>query len=512
MMKEQPNERATWPVIAALPPLSATCRRVLSYAATMGMEFDFSILHAATGMDEEELAEVLEEMVHKGVLKEFPGGDTYCFVRQTFMVEAYLGVSSSRLRIIHRKIAEAYEKLFPDPPPQVVPDMGRHFNLGGVHAKSVLYNRYAASLATRSYSPDVAVRCLQRVMEDLPSLPGDHRKDEADVLREIGDSYRTMGESPKAEESYGKSLDASPPEETTLRALVLLSRADVLRDMDKLEASKKYCTEAIPYLQKLGHKKGLAAAHIVLSGIAFKMGDLVHGRHESETALNLLDPELDAKDIARCYVDLANAYACIDETGYQAQSIYFYKKAVKTLEPLNAYRELTRAHMNMAVALGTGKPREALDHLEQARVYAEKIRDRRMIGWTYFNGVEYWLVLGDIDQAAQDNEEARRLLSDLNDNIAMEQIALNQGLLEQKRRAYREAEDGYMEALRLAEGLGYKNHMAEMHLRLAVLYAEWDRREDALSEFSRLEAIGADKLVSQNKPDYEALRKRLGFA
>jgi tetratricopeptide (TPR) repeat protein len=485
---------------------------VLSYAATMGMDFDFTILFSATGMDEEELAEVLEDLVHKGVLREFPGGDTYSFVRQTFMVEAYLGVSSSRQRIIHRKIAEAYEKLFPDPPPQVIPEMGRHFNLGGVHDRSVLYNRYASALASRSFSPDAAVHYLERVMEDLPHLPGDHRKEEADVLREMGDAYRIMGESPKAEESYGKSLEKSPPEETTLRALVLLSRADVLRDMDKLEASRKYCTEAIPYLEKLGHKKGLANAHIILSGISFKLGDLKRGRHESETALNFLDPELDAKDIARCYVDLANAYACIDEPGYQAQSLYFYQRAVKTLEPLNAYRELTRAHMNMAVALGTGKPREALEQLRKARVYAEKIRDKRMIGWTLFNGVEYWLVLGDTDQAALDNEEARRLLSELGDTIAMEQISLNQGLLEQHRKAYKEAEEGYKEALRLAESLGYKNHMAEMHLRLSVLYTEWGKRVDALREFSRLEEIGADKLVSQNKPDYEALRKRLGRA
>jgi tetratricopeptide (TPR) repeat protein len=490
--------------------LGETDRRILSYAAAMGKEFDFSILFAAVGMEEEKLAEVLEDLVHRGVLKEYPGGDVYAFARQDMMVQAYLSISSSRMRVIHRKVAETYEKLNPEPGPEVIPEMGRHFHLGQMPEKSLLYNRYAAFLATRAFSPDVAIQYLERVLEDLHALSGDHRVEEADVLKEIGDACLTMGDFQRADGFYERSLAKIPQEETTLRALVLLSRADATREMDQLKLTQKYCGEAVQLLQGSGHRKGLAIAHRILGRTACEKGEFELARTEIELTLSLFDPEKDTWDIARCYIDLGNAHSGLDNRTDRDLAIEYFRKAIKALEPFHDYQELSRVHNCLAVDLGPDKPREAIQELKEARACAERGKDMHLLGWSYFNGIEYLLAVGDYEQAVHDNEEARRILSKLNDPMGMQQIAMNQGILAHYHKSYEEAEKAYNESLRQAGDLGYSSEMAELHIRLCNLYMDWGRPEEAKKELASAGAVGTDKLIPQVIRMFEALKRRLG--
>jgi tetratricopeptide (TPR) repeat protein len=508
-MNNQVEENLVQSSSATLAGLGESERRILSYAAVMGKEFDFTVLYHAIEMDEEALAEDLESMVHKGILKELEGGDTYVFVRMVTLAQAYSDISASRMRVIHRKVAESYEMLNPEPSPGVVPEMGRHFHLGGMHEKSVLYNRYAASLASRSYSPDTAVQFLERTLEDLAALPGDHRLEESDVLRDLGDLYLATGDSVRADALYVLSFSKLPKEEETLRALVLLSRAQVKFEMDELDAARKYCGEAVQLLERLGHKKGLAMAHRILSRVAFKVDEFEKGREEIQLTLSLLDPREDAREIGRCYIDLANTYSGKDKSTDQGMAIKYYDKAMETLEPLHDYRELWRIHNNIAATMGNDHPAEALEELRKARDYSEMAKDRRGFAWTLFNGVELYLILGEVEKAANDNEEAYTILSKLHDPYAMLQIVLNRGLIAYYRKAYEEAERHYREATKMAEDIGYPGTLAEVHLRLAILYAEWGRERDALEELSRTDAVGADKLVVTITPMYEELKKRL---
>jgi tetratricopeptide (TPR) repeat protein len=508
MSSQRPETAVLGTGPAAIANLNETERRALSYAAAMGKEFDFTVLAAAVEMEEEPLAEILETLVHNGILKEVKGGDAYAFSREEIMVQAYRDISSSRVRVIHRKIAEAYEKLNPEPSAAVVPEMGRHFHLGQVRDKSLLYNRYAASLATKAFSPDVAIQYLERVLEDFPALTGDHRLEEADVLRELGDACFTMGETKRADEYYARSIEKIPQEEALLRSLVLLSRADTNREMDSLVLSRQYCGEAIALLEKLDHKKGLAMAHRILSRVAHKEGDFERGRSEIEATLALLDEEKDARDIARCYIELGNAYGGMDNPVDQALSIEYYKKAIRALATVRDYHELSRAHNNLAITLGLDKPREALRELKEAQNCAERGKDKRMSGWALFNSVEYHLVLGEYEEAVRCNDEARSVLSKLNDPMALQQVAMNDGIIAHTRKSYEDAEKGYREALRRAEGLGYGNIILEMHLRLASLFADWGRMEESRREYAEMEKVGLDKLLPQNKSLFEALKAR----
>jgi tetratricopeptide (TPR) repeat protein len=490
--------------------LGETDKRVLHFAASMGMEFDWSVMVTATEMQEEPLAESLERLVHHGILKELNWGDTYSFVQVVTLAQAYRDISSSRLRVIHKKIAEAYEKLYPDPAPNIIPEMGRQFHLGRVHEKSLLYNRYAAMLAVAAFSPDVAIRHLERAREDLAALPGDHRLEEADVIKEIGELYDAIGDDAKADQLYGESIDKLPEDEFTLRALTLLSRAEAAHEMSKLGLLHQYCDEAIRLLSKSGHSKGLAMAHFILGRGAYTEGQFAVARKETEVALKLFDPEKDAREIARCYTNLGNVGASLDSSVEQAKAIESYRKAIKILESIHDYRQLAKAHNNLAISLEDIAPREGLKEILEARVCVEKCKDERFLGWILFNSVEIYLILGEEEEAAKCNAGARRILSKFNDPIGLQQVMLNEGMLAQNRKAYEESERAYLDSLRRAEYLDYPIDQVEVLVHLGLMYADWGKRDEALKVVSRIEAIGEDKFSPTKKPLFEALKKRLG--
>jgi tetratricopeptide (TPR) repeat protein len=494
---------------AVLAKLGEDDRRVLSHAAVLGMSFRFQSLYEAVGGDEEKLAGIVDSQIQSGILRDREG-ESYEFSNEELWKGLYNSMSESRRRILHRKAAEAYEKMYPEPTPDIIPEMGRHFHLGQVHDKSLLYNRYAATQAMGTFSPDTAIFYLERAREDLAALPGNHKPEEAEVLKELGEQYDAMGDATRADEFYGKSLEKLPEDEVTLRALLILSRADAARDLDHIKLSRQYCEEAIRLLEKVGHKKGLAMAHRSLGRAAYKEGQFEVTKREIEATLKFLDPEKDARDVARCYIDLGNIYTGMTDESEQARGIEFFHKAIQALEKLHDYRELARAHNNLAMALMPAHPAEAMEEIMKARTFSEKAKDRRGVGWRLYNSVEIFLALGKVDEATRNNDEAGKILSLLNDRIGIQQVVLNNGILAQYRKSYDEAERAYLEALRLAEDLGYYPKLVEARIRLGTLYADWGKKEDALKEISRIREMGEDTGDTWLNSIYENLKKQVG--
>jgi tetratricopeptide (TPR) repeat protein len=362
-----------------------------------------------------------------------------------------------------------------------------------------------------AFSPDVAIHYLERAREDLASMPGDHRLEEADVLKEIGEQHSGMGDNAKADEFYGESLKKLPEEDVTMRALLLLSRADAVRMMDQLTLTRKYCEEAIPLLDKVGHRRGLALTHRILAQTAFKEGRYDVAREEIEGTMGLLDPHKNAKDLAICYIDLGNVYSEGGYPGGVEKAIEFYRKAITTLETINDYRQLARAHNNLAITLMPDHPHEAKAEIKQAQSYSEKAKDRRGTGWRLFNSVDICLALGEIDEAVRDNEEAGRILSVLNDPFGVQQVTLNKGIIAQHRKSYEESEKAYINSLKRAESLGYPPVVVETLIHMALMYVDWGKMDEATKAMSKIKEVGGDHISPTYLPSYEKLKKQLGL-
>jgi DNA-binding SARP family transcriptional activator len=93
-------------IASRLAQLSPAAQRVMEAAATVGREFDFDLLAAVDGSPEEPFVEALDELIRRRVIRE-RGKRIYDFSHDKLRQVVYAGLSDSRKRYLHRRVAEA---------------------------------------------------------------------------------------------------------------------------------------------------------------------------------------------------------------------------------------------------------------------------------------------------------------------------------------------------------------------------------------------------------------------
>ena len=83
-------------------------QRALSVAAVLGKEFPFPLWLRASGEEEERLAEISEQLIARGLLREQPD-ERFEFAREDLRGQIYSSMTESRRRVLHRHAAEALE-------------------------------------------------------------------------------------------------------------------------------------------------------------------------------------------------------------------------------------------------------------------------------------------------------------------------------------------------------------------------------------------------------------------
>lgn len=442
-------------------------QRTLAYASAIGREFDFPLLVAAMGVDEEGLAEELEGLVRGGVLRERPGGDRFSFVHDELRARIYQGLTASRLRVLHRKIAEAMERAYPEPPPEAIAELGRHYFLGKVPEKALVYNRRAAAIARENDAPEEAAHFLERVRIDLRASPGDQQRAEVELASELGDLYYSMGDIHSADRLYAEALQKTGAD-VGLRARLLLGRAEVARDSLRTDDALRGAKEARELFAQAGNVVGLASVHRVLGRVAYHRGAYQEALDEGIQALDLLRPGGDARVLGRLCIDIGNAFAMLGPEMVE-EAVDWYARAVDRLSEAGDWAEVARAHLHRGSVLGAVSPADGLEALDLGRQYAERAHEPRWVGWALARGIPLRLALGQVEEAVQDNEQARRLLERSDDVLGIQQVWLNEGMIHERRAAWEDAEAAYRRAIERAQEAGLPSELAESQFCLARL-------------------------------------------
>lgn len=450
-----------------LAELTAEQQRALAYASAIGREFDFPLLVAATGIADEALAEELERLVALGILRERPGGERFSFVHDEVRARIYQSLTASRLRVLHRKIAEAMARAFPEPPPEAIAELGRHFFLGKVPEKALVYNRRAAEMAQANDSPEEAAHLLERVRLDLKAVPGDHVRDEAELALRLGELYYSTGETKAADRLFVEALEKAGGD-IRLRARILLGRAEVAREALDADAAVRGARDARELFARSGDVSGLASVHRILGRIAYQRGAYREAMDEGIRALDLLQPGGDPRVLGRLCIDIGDAFSMLGSE-IADEAVTWYDRAVQRLGDVGDWAEVARAHVNRGQVLAPDRPADALDAYTLAREFAERAHEPRWVGWALARGVESRLALGQIEEGLQDNEQARRLLERADDPAGLELVLLNEGLVHERRGAWDQAEFSFRLAVERAQALGLKAQAARGFFQLARL-------------------------------------------
>jgi len=504
----EPSPRSTRTALATLPP---ELSRILAYASAIGAEFPFELLRAAMAVEEEPLAESLERLVELGYVRERTGGGRFAFVDEEVRGAVYRSMTESRLRVLHRKIAEALERANPDPSEAVVAELGRHYFLGKMSERSYAYNRRAAAAAEEAHQPAAAIHALERALVDLGAVGPGRSSERAEVAERLGDLSFGVGSFRAADRYYREALDAVAEEHPRVRARLLLARAEVAREGLDANAAVRGAREALKLFELDPDPYGEAQAYRLLGRVAFQHGRYRDALDETMRALEALPAGADPNTLGRLSIDLGNAFTLLGED-VRPVAIEWYRRAVERLRAARNWAELARALHHLGSAVGEARPDEGLELLERAREAATQAHDARAVGRILLSGVELRIALGQLEEAERDNDQAGRLLEGLSDALGSEQVTLNRGRIADKRGRWDDAADAYGRAAEIARRLGLTQDEADAQLYLARLRFKTHDHAAARAAFDRATELNVTELSPRLERVYLELKQQLESA
>jgi tetratricopeptide (TPR) repeat protein len=487
-------------------------QRVVAVASVLGSEFPFATLLRASGEEEERLAETLDRLVGRGVLLERPG-ELLAFPDDRFREDVYASLTESRRRLLHRHAAEALEASGARDLPTIFA-LARHYYLGKVDDKSVRYNREAAEVAVRSFSPEVARTHLERALESHRRLRPDDWDGETEIVIELAREIDHMGELKAAEtllrehrSRRGLRRRLSPH----VLALLDLYLARILTDQGEWRDAEKTARTVLDSVDLAGHPRAQMNGRRLLGEALYYMGRYDEALREHDELLRLAREAGDERAIASARIWRANVLAMMDRSeGAFSEA----REAALALERLGDTREAAHAHLFLGVLIagsGASPPRyaESIAEFEEAIRLAEKAHDVRRVGWAMFNVADILRESGRLDEASERNQRSREILERIGDRFGLVQSMIVQGKIGLDRGEYDRAEADLLDAYRLVRELKAPADEVDVVLRLAQLsYARGDRAS-ARRRVAELDRQNLPSLRPDIAFDFERLKRAL---
>jgi tetratricopeptide (TPR) repeat protein len=469
--------------------LSESERRILTIAAVLGPKSRFTILTRTTDENEEALAETVERLVHQGLLRETEN-EVFEFQRNELREELYAGLTETRRRILHKRVAEAIEAAGPKEVDSVFA-LARHYHLGRVDAKSLEYNRTAARFAADAFLPGVALVHLERALEAHRRSRANHPTEEIDLLLEMVRQLRRVGELDRAEQTLRQITDRSDmiakatPQQKDLLPLYL---ALVRSDQGRWDEADHLVSELIRVRGEQEWEPPVRLVAVRLAGeLAYFRGDYAGAlKYHAEglaTTKEMGDPRETLLEEVRYARSLTMRPGELDA------SIERLRAAAASLEKMGEKAEAAEAHIYIGVALGmTRQPELTLGAFEQALQLAREANDPRRIGWALFDIADTLHELNRLDEAEAHNREAREHLERVGDRFGLAQTYVYEGKIRRSRNDPDAAERALREALAIFEEQNMDADIVEVLLRLGEVEAtreNWGRVREHLADLDR---------------------------
>jgi len=512
--------------------LSGRAARLADVAAVIGRDFDAAVLGHASGLAESEVADGVEELVRRRILREIDG--RFDFGHDRMREVAYARLSEPRRTLLHRRVAQSLETVYAAELDAHGSAIGAHYREARAWEPASKYLARAGFQAWERGAGREAMACFEGALDAITRLPDvDERRErqvhlrlvangasaasgsyergrphllEAEKLaRTLSDrrwyghvaaaltnSYRAAGTLDQALR-YGQ-LAVNIARETgdgglESAATFALGYTEFTSGRFRLSANRMpallrddaRCSDLegpfLPFVDKRVWMRALARYILVINCV--QLGEFDTGMRFVSESFEEIDTLDDPLDTSRMFANLG--------LGKLHTARGDFDDAVRAFEAaLAVYRE--DCHRNFYRPLGwglglayalAGRVSEGLARLERAEI------DERSIGSRSFNEM-LWLHLGRaLLQAGRIDDAARRA----NDAVTLAREQGNRpseagghGLLGEVARLrssvdYEAMERHNLDALTMAEALEMRPLAARCHLRLAWLYERTGREQ-----------------------------------
>ena len=289
-------------IAGRLAQLSPAAHELAGLAASVGRGFTVEILHEASGADEDNVTQELDELWQRRIVH--PGRllNSFDFSHDKIRDVAYAELSPMKRRYWHLRIAQALEVVHASNLDSVSGQLAAHYHQAGESLDAILYYERAAEVAQGVFAYDEAIVLLRRGLGLLPNVAVKTRRDELQL-----NLLRLLSLALVATEGYGahevlealsqaQSLNhqlGKPPDPLLLRAAAIaaLNHRRLQQGLDFGNQLLQLGQDGDPLLLVEGHY----AVGVTLSWRGF----FARSRLHLEQALAHYDPARSSTHIAR---------------------------------------------------------------------------------------------------------------------------------------------------------------------------------------------------------------------
>ena len=459
--------------------LDETGQAALQQAAVLGREFDFDVLNALRGEEEEATLKVIDTLLRRRLIAEGMGqmGRDYAFTHHLIQEVVYANIPRRRRQHTHARAGQIMQTLYGAGAEAMAGELAFHFRQGQRLDEALLWTEKAADQARRRYAIEEAAAYYKQALDLAQQLQAGPGR-EAALRRKRAEVLLLRSAFAEARSDLARALAlAQEMGEAQLQAELLLVEADLHIQVNDFAAAVTAARAAFTLAETCQDKR--------LAGMALRFeGEGLYFQGQSQQACAR------AKR-ASAYLQQAGAVA---EEGWA-----HFLLAATRLDLLGEF-ESACAHLALAYKLfergGCLHGQILADHLagntflrqgdwETAVTrYTQALNDARRIGYGVQEAIELahlaisYARLGDLD-AAEQNARACRQLSRQQGIPLWESYGVYWlGHVAYERGHLEAAGELMAEALSLATQVNYQSGIAFVKNRLSCLSRAWGAQAD----------------------------------
>lgn len=466
--------------------LSKDQKKVLMYASIIGTDFDFEVLEEAINIDVVELLDIIDELERVGIIheKENTDREIYRFHHLQLRMTLYEDMGKSRKRVLHGKIGDSIENIYSDNLEDHYFSLSRHFYKGKKYKKGYEYSKKAGEKAISSFAIEQAREHFNRALKSLKKIKDidEVKEKEKELLLKIGELDYDSSSLEEGKDIYSELIDlAEETEDDETLAKAYRDLGHIQKEIQEFDESEKAFDESLRISKKIDDEEGIADSNRGLGYIHWRRGEFQESIEHYETAIENAKDANNQRILALIYIEMGLVYA---HRGDHDLAIQYFKRSLPPLKSKNAYRELSRAYNDIGDQfMKKSEWDTAIENFDKSIEYAQKIGNKSLVGWGYFNKSESLAKSGEIKRAKDYIERAQKIMKNLNDMVGLSAVYKNWSLIYWLEENWEKAIEYIKKSLETIENLDIPFTKAECKYQMARIYEEKGEPEKAIRYF-----------------------------
>ncbi|HUK79880.1 MAG TPA: AAA family ATPase [Nitrososphaerales archaeon] len=478
--------------LSNLDEQSLSVLSVASVTSAESKEFSFALLKAVTGMDENQLVDIIERILKTRLIREtrmLSGRPGFTFTDSRIRDAIYEEMTLIRRSRYHLKAAQGIEEIYRDRLDDVYGVLVFHYLRGNDQAKAAQYSLKAADRASSVYAHGEAINYLNIALEAQEDSPDKAAK--SAILQKLGESERYAGRS-EYQKHLSEAAKLAVQVGDTQGAARIYSNLGFWVFDDNREnhtVPNEYFENAQRLLAGKEDTEDAAKLYNNVARFYFLMGRLRESNELASKALVLAErlglPEVQAHSLL--------TLAILAPSSEKEAKLANMQKALKIGYEHNYYDVIIRASNNLQVDVED--PAAGIKIARDAVSYFKKVGYTPYVDWANLILASASFSTGELEQTASIAKEFLSR-STLNSSARRESTAdLGEVALWQGR--FDEAEHYLREYQSLLEGSQDFQEFLRLYLDLGLLYTERGELAKGKEWLEKMIALAKEKELDQ---------------